>query len=246
MQNQSKLNPRDLQRQTLRLYGEIVARRERWGGKLVLGCGEGFSTSGLPAAVSIAGGTSLVVDPDVSAVKNVLRQGGIDFMVNTLDEALRTLKNEIRQKRPLGVALTAKPAAVLKEVLERGLLPDLQIQISDDENDSHESSIEGDLQALAQLGMARLKLVQKSGAALPSAQLTAWLTEREWHETLFVTASNASDAALLAKDELVSGPRRAWLEGISRYQRLHDRTLRFVWLSGEEQRSFAGLKPEPA
>mgnify|MGYP001262311550 CR=1 FL=1 len=246
MQNQSQLHPRDLQRQTLRLYGELVARRERWGGKLVFACGEGFSASGLPAAVSIAGGTSLVVDPDVNAVKSVLRQGGIDFMVNSLDEALRTLKNEIRKKRPLGVALTAQPAVVLHEMLERGLLPDLQIQIGDDENESCESSIERDLQALAQLGMARLKLVQKSGAALPSAHLAAWLAEREWHETLFVTAANATDTALLAVDSSVSGPRRAWLEGISRYQRLPDRTLRFVWLSVEEQRSFAGLKPETA
>ena len=167
-------------------------------------------------------------------------------MVNSLDEALRTLKNEIRQKRPLGVALTAQPAVVLQEVLERGLLPDLQIQIGDDENDSYESSIEGNLHSLAQLGMARLKLVQKSGAALPSAHLAAWLVEREWHETLFVTAANVTDTALLAMDALVSGPRRAWLEGISRYQRLPDRTLRFVWLSGEEQRSFAGPKPETA
>jgi hypothetical protein len=243
MQNQSQLHPRDLQRQTLRLYGELVSRHERWGGKLVFACGGGLSASGLPAAVSIAGGTSLVVDPDVTAVKGALRQGGIDFMVNSLDEALRTLKNEIRQKRPLGVALTAQPAVVLHEMLERGLLPDLQIQIGDDENDS---SVEGELQALAQLGMARLKLVQKSGAALPSAHLTAWLKEREWHETLFVTAATATDTALLAVDASVSGPRRAWLEGISRYQRLPDRTLRVVWLSSEEQRSFAGLKPETA
>jgi hypothetical protein len=239
VQDQSQLNPRDLQRQTLRLYGELVARKENWGGKLVFGCGEGFSASGLSAAVSIAGGASLVVDPNIVAVKSALRQGGIDFMVNSLDEALRTLKNEIRQKRPLGVALTAQPSMVLSEMLERGVLPDLQIGF-----EPSQASIEEQLQALSRLGMERLNLMQQTGAASPSPNLSTWLAERDWHETLFVVAPNTSDAALLATAPFAEGPRRAWLRGISRYQRLPDRTLRFVWLSGREQRSFAGLNRE--
>ncbi len=87
----------DLQRQTLRLYGELIARRESWAGQLVFAYGEGVSATGLPAAVSIAGGTLLLLDPDTAAVKSVFRQGGVDFVVNTLDEALRVLKNEITQ-----------------------------------------------------------------------------------------------------------------------------------------------------
>ncbi len=79
----------DLQRQTLRLYGELMARRESWAGQLVFACGEEMSATGLPAAVSIAGGTSLILDPDARVVKSVFRQGGVDFVVNTLDEALR-------------------------------------------------------------------------------------------------------------------------------------------------------------
>jgi len=234
MQNQSQLNSSDLQRQTLRLYGELVARHERWGGKLVFACGEGSSVSGLSAAVSIAGGTSLVVDPDMAAVKTVLRQGGVDFIVNSLDEALRTLKNEIRQKRALGVALVAQPSAVLSEMKERGVLPDLQVQFGE----FVQSGIEDDLKAL--LGMERLKLLQQSGAVLPSPQLSAWLSARKWHETLLGTATHASDAALLATDAFSNGPRRAWLRGISRYQRLPDRAPRFVWLTDDEEKLLAG------
>jgi len=245
MQDQSRLHPRDLQRQTLRLYGELIACQENWGGKLVFACGEGLSASGLSAAVSIAGGTSLVVDPDVAAVKSALRQGGIDFMVNSLDEALRTLKNEIRQRRPLGVALTAQPPLVLSEMLERGVLPDLQIQFDEDKIESNQALLDEDLQALSQMGMVRIKLVQRNGTALPSPQLSAWLDERNWEETLFVTAPNASDAGLLATVPFSNGPRRAWLQGISRYQRLPDRTLRFVWLSGDEQQSLGGLSSVP-
>ena len=76
----------DLQRQTLRLYGELLARSDVWGGKLVFTSGEGASATGLPAAVSIAGGTTLVLDPEAATVKAVFRNGGIDFVVNTLDE----------------------------------------------------------------------------------------------------------------------------------------------------------------
>ena len=117
----------ELQRKTLRLYGELMRRRESWAGKLVFACGEGASGIGLGAAVSIAGGTSLVVDPDGAGVKAVFRQGGVDFVVNTLDEALRVLKNEIRKGRPVGVALVADVAAVVAEMKERGVVADLEV-----------------------------------------------------------------------------------------------------------------------
>ncbi len=54
-----------------------------------------------------------------------MRTGELDFVVNTLDEALRTLKNEIRQRRPLSVGLIADTDLALAEIAERGLLPDL-------------------------------------------------------------------------------------------------------------------------
>lgn len=116
-----------LQRETLRLYGELMRRRESWAGKLVFACGEGSIGMGLGAAVSIAGGTSLVVDPDAAGVKAVFRGGGVDFVVNTLDEALRVLKNEIRQGRPLGVALVSDVRAVREEMEERGVVADLEV-----------------------------------------------------------------------------------------------------------------------
>ncbi len=118
-------SPTDLQRQTLRYYGELLARRESWAGQLVFTAGEGSSATGLPAAVSIAGGCTLVLDTDAAAVKSVFRQGGVDFVVNTLDEAVRVLKNEIRQHKPLSVALIAPLQATLDEMAERGLRPDL-------------------------------------------------------------------------------------------------------------------------
>lgn len=118
-------SPTELQRQTLHYYGNLIARCESWGGQLVFTAGEGSAATGLPAAVSIAGGCTLVLDPDAAAVKSVFRQGGVDFVVNTLDEAVRVLKNEIRQHKPLSVALIAPLQASLDEMAERGLRPDL-------------------------------------------------------------------------------------------------------------------------
>jgi hypothetical protein len=119
------LNEEDVQRQTLRIYGELVAKRDGWGGHFVFADREGSSATGLPAAVSIAGGCTLVVDPDMATVKRVFRQGGVDFVVHTLDEAVRVLKNEIRKQRPLGVALIADPETTIAEMSERGIQPDL-------------------------------------------------------------------------------------------------------------------------
>ncbi|MDE1161556.1 MAG: hypothetical protein PW792_06365 [Acidobacteriaceae bacterium] len=151
----------DLQRRTLRLYGELLARESSWAGKLVVTAGEGCSATGLCAAVAIAGGTCLAIDPDAKAVRSIFREGGVDFVVNTLDEALRVLKNEVRQGRPLGVALTADVEAVLVEFRERGVLAELAVEAA--------------------------SFPAKAYASLPvegSEELSVWLAARGWQEAL--------------------------------------------------------------
>jgi len=44
---------------------------------------------------------------------------------------LRTLKNEIRQKRPLSVGLIADVQATIAEVADRGVNPDLRVEPAD-------------------------------------------------------------------------------------------------------------------
>ena len=53
-------------------------------------------------AANIAGAASLGVDASAARVKAALRQGLCDFMVNSLDEALRILKNRDPQKGACG------------------------------------------------------------------------------------------------------------------------------------------------
>jgi len=210
------LSGTELQRQTLRLYGELMRRRESWAGKLVFACGEGSSGTGLAAAVSIAGGTTLVVDPDGAGVKAVFRGGGVDFVVNTLDEALRVLKNEIRKGRPLGVGLVGEVRSVIAEMVERGVLPDLFV-----------SRGEGEAEVLA---VERFRMEQGEG-------LAGWLAERGWSEVVLEGATSAEvrelDARLAAV--LPQGLRRVWVQRIGHYQRVVGGGARVVWLTEGER-----------
>lgn len=79
----------------------------------------------LLAAANIAGAASLAATADAAARKQAVRDGIVDFLVTSLDEALRILKNEIRKRETVAVCVAAAPEAVQGEMLERGVLPDL-------------------------------------------------------------------------------------------------------------------------
>ena len=92
-----------------------------WVGQLVLAAFDGAAQSGLSAAASLAGAASLTVDSDATSVKAHFRDGAFDFVVNTLDEALRAIKNQVRQGQPIAIGLMAEPEVVLVEAEARGL-----------------------------------------------------------------------------------------------------------------------------
>jgi urocanate hydratase len=85
----------------------------------------GESVRPLLVAANITGAASLVVSDDAELGKEALRDGVVDFLVSSLDEALRILKNDLRKKQPTAVAVTAPYVAVLAEMIERGVQPDL-------------------------------------------------------------------------------------------------------------------------
>ncbi len=61
----------------------------------------------------IAGGTFLGIDRSTEHLKAAVRNGSCDFMVNTLDESLRVLKNEVRKKKALSVGLLGEATEIL-------------------------------------------------------------------------------------------------------------------------------------
>jgi hypothetical protein len=79
----------------------------------------------LLVAGNIAGAASLAATADPAAQKQAIRDGVADFLVTNLDEALRILKNEIRKRQPVSVAVSISPHAIEKEMRGRGVLPDL-------------------------------------------------------------------------------------------------------------------------
>jgi urocanate hydratase len=79
----------------------------------------------LVRAANIAGAASLAATADAAAARQSIREGAVDFLVNSLDEALRILKNEIRKRQTVAVGVSQAPLELLKQMRERGVLPDL-------------------------------------------------------------------------------------------------------------------------
>lgn len=74
---------------------------------------------------NVAGAASLVVAEAEIEGKTALRDGIVDFLVTSLDEALRILKNEVRKRLPVSVGVRTSATKMIAEMLERGVHPDL-------------------------------------------------------------------------------------------------------------------------
>lgn len=95
------------------------------GGKLLYAGELNHPGRTLTVAGNIAGAATLAASADPAVLRQVLHDGVIDFLVTSLDEALRILKNEIRKREPVSVAVSIAPEVILKEMRDRGVLPDL-------------------------------------------------------------------------------------------------------------------------
>jgi urocanate hydratase len=103
--------------------------RKRFGGelagKLIVSGGMGAAGGALPLAAAILGAAFLGVDIDGERIRRRIRAGYCDYCVNTLDEALRILKNSVRQQQAVSVGLVGNCADVIPELASRGVLPDI-------------------------------------------------------------------------------------------------------------------------
>jgi len=94
-------------------------------GKLIVSGGMGGMGGAQPLAATMAGAAFLGIDVDPERIKKRLKTGYCDFMVNTLDEALRILKNSVRKKDNISVGLVGNCADIIPELAERGVVPDI-------------------------------------------------------------------------------------------------------------------------
>lgn len=95
------------------------------GGKLVVSGGMGAAGGALPLATGMLGAAFLGIDVDGERIQRRIRGGYCDYCVNTLDEALRILKNAVRQNQGISVGLVGNCAEVIPELASRGVLPDI-------------------------------------------------------------------------------------------------------------------------
>jgi urocanate hydratase len=201
-------------------YTALMSVAPEPGGSLVF-YGE-LNTSGMATAVAtnIAGAASLGVDTDPGRIKQGLRQGLCDFMVNSLDEALRILKNQIRKKEPVAVVLVGDPERVAGEMLERGVQPDLVSCGA-----PHE-------QAFTECGA----MVLPAAAAMADSLVVAWSVSRD--PALWLP--RVDGMAMEALEE-TSDARMNWIRLAPRYLQKSLSRERYVRMRADELVRFVGL-----
>src|SRR5215475_2954256 len=94
-------------------------------GKLIVSGGMGGMGGAQPLAATMTGACFLGIDVSPERIKKRLKTGYCDFMVNSLDEALRILKNSIRKKEAVSVGLVGNCAEVIPELAARRVKRDL-------------------------------------------------------------------------------------------------------------------------
>lgn len=103
------------------------------GGRLLY-TGEANADSwAIVVAGNVAGCATLAATADSSTQKQLIREGVIDFLVTSLDEALRILKNEIRKRNAVAVCVAARPEPIEREMRARGVQPDMVFAGTGDE-----------------------------------------------------------------------------------------------------------------
>lgn len=94
-------------------------------GRLIVSGGMGATGGAQPLAAALHGAAFLGIDVESKRITQRIRMGYCDFCVNSLDEALRILKNAVRERHPVSVGLVGNCADVLPALASRGVLPDI-------------------------------------------------------------------------------------------------------------------------
>ncbi|HEX9201161.1 MAG TPA: hypothetical protein VF865_16495 [Acidobacteriaceae bacterium] len=226
----------DLQLAALFAFTVLCSLRDEWGGALVVACGLGPGGAALSIAANIAGAASLAIDERAEVCRAALRLGACDFVVNSVDEALRVLKNELRQRRPVSVALTLAESAALGELVERGVLPELFASFGADTGDAGRAA-----KAFAASGSLIVHFEDSFSALADaidgSARLEAFALDRRLHLESFSFASaeelRVFDARLL---DVIPAPdaRRRWCVAAPRFFHRERPFRRVVYLTANE------------
>jgi len=224
----------DLQLEALRAFTFLSWLRQDWGGVLIVACGLGQGGSALSIAGNVAGAGCLAIDQRAEVCRAAVRSGACDFVVNTVDEALRILKNEIRKRQPVSVALSMDETAALQELLERGVQPELFAAFGEGAVIAEDAALR-----FGALGAVVANFGQGSGIGVDvDARLGEFTAQRGlssavllFHDGEQLRVRDAELLQLIPPDD----PRRRWLTAAARFFHRERPHRRVVYLTSAER-----------
>jgi urocanate hydratase len=209
------------------IYGD--AAQHHFGGtlagKLVVGGGLGGAGGAQPLAAMLHGAAFLGIDVDAERIKRRLKTGYCEVMVNHLDEALRVLKNAVRQRKAASVGLIGNCAEVFPELAARGVVPDL---LTDYTPGLHSSAHTQGIYDLERLGT---RVLPRALWNLPSQdgwRLATWLALSD--ERSDIARVDKLALSLFPNDERT----RRWLPLAAEFVRFQGLPARVIWLKQQQ------------
>ncbi len=103
-------------------------------GRLVLTAGLGGMGGAQPLAVTMNGGVVICVEADPEHAARRHRQGWVDEIAGSLDEAIALAEAAVAERRPLSVALVANAADAFPSILQRRL----HVDVVTDQTSAHD------------------------------------------------------------------------------------------------------------
>lgn len=226
-----------VQSRILHIYTALDQIHSDWGGSFILSLGLNPWGAAFSVAAHIAGAVSLSIDNNSDHLREIVRSGVADFVVTTLDEAIRTMKNEVRKHAPLSVALNSDPLIALEESVTRGLAPQLFFSSFPEGPEIMRGAQH--FHALgAKLLHCREDQPTPAGFLRCNALVDRILQQNSWQAKTFCFATpsalrefDARALSLLPKDDAL---RRRWLTSVPHFLQRQRPPQRTLWLTEQE------------
>src|SRR2546421_3135395 len=94
-------------------------------GRLVVTAGLGGMGGAQPLAITMNGGVALVVEVDALRAQRRIKQGFLDEVTDSLDDALARAEGYLGSRTPRSIGLVANAAAILPELVRREVRVDV-------------------------------------------------------------------------------------------------------------------------
>jgi urocanate hydratase len=120
-------------------------------GRLVVTAGLGGMGGAQPLAITANGGVALVVEVDPTRAERRLKQGFLDEITESLDDALASAEGYLGSRTPRSIGLIGNAAAVLPELVRR----DVRVDVVTDQTSAHDP-LDGYVPDVRHVGVLRI------------------------------------------------------------------------------------------